>query len=387
MEPTTRWGGDWPPSGPTRIARCDCRTRPSDRNTRFWSSRWAHGRAAWRPSRLSRWTESTSPTRSNCTTAPWSRRAGWSFCSWKRRREQPSRSAGDGSRSVACFVGRGGGHPPRDGFRPSVGGHGPGFGAASFLRWRSRVAPSRRGRSLANPRLLPGGCALVAIFQFRPGPGGKRRGKRGTVGENDLARLGAGESVQLNGIRSILCVPSSLPDGEEGFLYADRLAAHRPFEELGPRPVRGLAQAVFGDRRHRGAPRTATQDHPHPPGRRRTQGGSHLHPPRERDHVGDPQGDGEGVRARCARAHPWRDRNRQGASRTFRRRFQPSGGQSVYRHQLRGDPGKPDGKRTVRPRKGARSPERERARKAGSRRPRAAPCSWTSWANCHCPCK
>ncbi|MBK9576446.1 MAG: sigma 54-dependent Fis family transcriptional regulator [Fibrobacteres bacterium] len=60
------------------------------------------------------------------------------------------------------------------------------------------------------------------------------------LGENDLARLGAGESVQLNGIRSILCAPLSLPDGEEGFLYADRLAAHRPFEESD----RGLFEAL-----------------------------------------------------------------------------------------------------------------------------------------------
>lgn len=60
------------------------------------------------------------------------------------------------------------------------------------------------------------------------------------LGENDLARLGAGESVQLNGIRSILCAPLSLPDGEEGFLYADRLAAHPPFEESD----RGLFEAL-----------------------------------------------------------------------------------------------------------------------------------------------
>ncbi|HNY29575.1 MAG TPA: sigma 54-interacting transcriptional regulator [Fibrobacteria bacterium] len=60
------------------------------------------------------------------------------------------------------------------------------------------------------------------------------------LGENDLARLGAGESVQLNGIRSILCAPLSLPDGEEGFLYADRLAAHPPFQESD----RGLFEAL-----------------------------------------------------------------------------------------------------------------------------------------------
>ena len=49
------------------------------------------------------------------------------------------------------------------------------------------------------------------------------------LGENDLEHLPGGESVQLNGIRSILCAPLSLPDGGEGFLYADRLAGHPPF--------------------------------------------------------------------------------------------------------------------------------------------------------------
>ncbi len=49
------------------------------------------------------------------------------------------------------------------------------------------------------------------------------------LGENDLMHLPGGESVQLNGIRSILCAPLSLPDGAEGFIYADRLAGHPPF--------------------------------------------------------------------------------------------------------------------------------------------------------------
>jgi GAF domain-containing protein len=49
------------------------------------------------------------------------------------------------------------------------------------------------------------------------------------LGENDLEHLPGGESVQLNGIRSILCAPLALPDGGEGFLYADRLAGHPPF--------------------------------------------------------------------------------------------------------------------------------------------------------------
>ena len=53
----------------------------------------------------------------------------------------------------------------------------------------------------------------------------------GTVllGENELGGLPPGESVELNGIRSILCAPLDLPDGGTGFLYADRLAGHPPF--------------------------------------------------------------------------------------------------------------------------------------------------------------
>lgn len=50
------------------------------------------------------------------------------------------------------------------------------------------------------------------------------------LGENDLTSLPFGESVQLNGIRSLLCAPLALPDGEEGFLYADRLAGHPSFQ-------------------------------------------------------------------------------------------------------------------------------------------------------------
>lgn len=49
------------------------------------------------------------------------------------------------------------------------------------------------------------------------------------LGEADLALLPPGESVQINGIRSLLCAPLRLPDDEEGYLYADRLAGHPPF--------------------------------------------------------------------------------------------------------------------------------------------------------------
>ena len=58
------------------------------------------------------------------------------------------------------------------------------------------------------------------------------------LGDADLAALPAGESVQINGIRSLLCAPLRLPDEEEGFLYADRLAGHPPFE--------AHDEAVFG---------------------------------------------------------------------------------------------------------------------------------------------
>jgi len=51
------------------------------------------------------------------------------------------------------------------------------------------------------------------------------------LGDQDLSSLPFGESVQLNGIRSILCAPLALPDGEEGFLYADRLSGHPPFAQ------------------------------------------------------------------------------------------------------------------------------------------------------------
>ena len=54
-------------------------------------------------------------------------------------------------------------------------------------------------------------------------------GKAVMLGEQDLTSLPFGESVQLNGIRSLLCAPLSLPDGEEGFLYADRLSGHPAF--------------------------------------------------------------------------------------------------------------------------------------------------------------
>ena len=50
------------------------------------------------------------------------------------------------------------------------------------------------------------------------------------LGEADLAALPAGESVKINGIRSLLCAPLRLQDDDEGFLYADRLAGHPPFE-------------------------------------------------------------------------------------------------------------------------------------------------------------
>lgn len=62
----------------------------------------------------------------------------------------------------------------------------------------------------------------------------------GTVrmGETELDGLPAGGSIDANGIRSLLCARLSLPDGEEGFLYADRLAGRSAF---GPQD-----EAVFG---------------------------------------------------------------------------------------------------------------------------------------------
>jgi DNA-binding NtrC family response regulator len=58
------------------------------------------------------------------------------------------------------------------------------------------------------------------------------------MGETDLAALPAGESVQINGIHSLLCAPLRLSEEEEGFLYADRLAGHPPFD--------AKDEAVFG---------------------------------------------------------------------------------------------------------------------------------------------
>lgn len=51
------------------------------------------------------------------------------------------------------------------------------------------------------------------------------------MGQHDLAGLPAAESVLLNGIHSVLCAPLELGGDEDGFLYVDRLAGHRPFEE------------------------------------------------------------------------------------------------------------------------------------------------------------
>lgn len=58
------------------------------------------------------------------------------------------------------------------------------------------------------------------------------------MGEADLAALPAGESVQINGIHSLLCAPLRLSEEEEGFLYADRLAGHPSFD--------AKDEAVFG---------------------------------------------------------------------------------------------------------------------------------------------
>lgn len=69
------------------------------------------------------------------------------------------------------------------------------------------------------------------------------------LGESDLASLPGGESIQLNGIRSLLCAPLRLPDDEEGFLYADRLAGHPPFQaedELLFSALSGLFSEVAG---------------------------------------------------------------------------------------------------------------------------------------------
>lgn len=87
-------------------------------------------------------------------------------------------------------------------------------------------------------------------------------GKSVLLGQQDLTSLPAGESVQLNGIRSILCAPLSLPDGEEGFLYADRLAGHPPFsrEDLSFfESMRGLFSEIATQVAHRERQRKAIE--------------------------------------------------------------------------------------------------------------------------------
>lgn len=87
-------------------------------------------------------------------------------------------------------------------------------------------------------------------------------GKAVLLGEQDLTNLPGGESVQLNGIRSILCAPLSLPDGEEGYLYADRLAGHPAFVpvDLGFfESMRSLFSEITGQIAHRERQRKAIE--------------------------------------------------------------------------------------------------------------------------------
>jgi transcriptional regulator with GAF, ATPase, and Fis domain len=83
------------------------------------------------------------------------------------------------------------------------------------------------------------------------------------LGDQDLSSLPFGESVQLNGIRSILCAPLTLPDGEEGFLYADRLSGHPPFEQTDLvffESLRSLFSEIAGQVAHRDRQRKAIEN-------------------------------------------------------------------------------------------------------------------------------
>jgi len=70
----------------------------------------------------------------------------------------------------------------------------------------------------------------------------------GTVrmGETELDGLPAGGSIDANGIRSLLCTRLPLPDGEEGFLYADRLAGRSAFDPQ-DEAVFGALASLFGE--------------------------------------------------------------------------------------------------------------------------------------------
>ncbi len=88
-------------------------------------------------------------------------------------------------------------------------------------------------------------------------------GRSVLLGDQDLTRLPSGESVQLNGIRSILCAPLSLPDGEEGFLYADRLSGHPSFlvtDLVLFESLRSLFSEIAGQIAHRENQRKAIEN-------------------------------------------------------------------------------------------------------------------------------
>ena len=87
------------------------------------------------------------------------------------------------------------------------------------------------------------------------------------------------------------------------------------------------------------------------------------------------------------RADPRRNRHRQGAGRPGRARSEPAGRDAVRGDQLRGLARKPDRKRAVRPSQGSVHRGRRASRRACSRWPTAARCSWTRSASCPRRCR